>query len=68
MWDIIGEGRLFHSDTAEAYESGALLGIYREVNPNARIGIGYSWGGVQDDMRRIEPAKQGLFLNVIAKF
>jgi hypothetical protein len=68
MWDILGEGRLFHSDTAETYESGALLGIYREVNPNTRIGLGYSWGGVQDDLRKIEPAKEGLFLNVIAKF
>lgn len=33
-------------DAARAYvmEFGALLGVYRELNPNACIGVDYSWG------------------------
>ncbi|WP_142079303.1 hypothetical protein [Roseinatronobacter monicus] len=67
-WDIMGEVRAFHAPQANTTEVGALLGVYREVNPNARIGIGYSWGGISDDMRRIDRAREGLFLNIIGKF
>lgn len=68
QWDVMGEVRAFHAPRANTTEYGALLGVYRELNPNARIGIGYSWGGVSDDMRRIERAREGVFLNIIGKF
>ena len=68
QWDVMGEVRAFHAPRANTTEYGALLGVYRELNPNARIGVGYSWGGVSDDMRRVERAKEGLFLNIIGKF
>ena len=68
QWDVMGEVRAFHAPRANTTEYGALLGVYRELNPNARIGIGYSWGGVSDDMRRIKRAREGVFLNVIGKF
>lgn len=67
-WDVMGEVRAFHAPRADTTELGALAAVYRELNPNARIGVGYSWGGVSDDMRSIEPAKEGLFLNVVGKF
>ena len=68
QWDVMGEVRAFHAPRANVTEYGALLGVYRELNPYARIGVGYSWGGVSDDMRRIERAKEGVFLNIIGKF
>lgn len=68
QWDIMGEVRAFHAPRADTTEYGALAGVYRELNPNARIGVGYSWGGVSDDMRRIERAREGVFLNIIGKF
>ncbi|TVS14728.1 MAG: hypothetical protein EA417_14665 [Gammaproteobacteria bacterium] len=68
QWDIMGEVRAFHAPRAKTTEYGALLGVYRELNPNVRLGIGYSLSGVSDDMRRIERAKEGVFLNVIGKF
>ena len=67
-WDVMGEVRAFHVPLADTTEYGALFGVYRELNPNARIGVGYSWGGISDDMRRIERAREGVFLNVIGKF
>ena len=68
QWDVMGEARAFHAPRADTTEYGALLGIYRELNPSARVGVGYSWGGVSDDMRRIERAREGVFLNIIGKF
>ena len=68
QWDIMGEVRAFHAPRANTTEYGAIMGVYRELNPNARIGVGYSWGGVSDDLRRIERAREGVFLNIIAKF
>jgi hypothetical protein len=67
-WDVLGEVRAFHAPRASTTEYGALLGLYREVNPNARIGVGYAWGGVSDDLRRIERPREGVFLNVIGRF
>lgn len=67
-WDALAELRAFHAPKADMTEYGALLGVYREVTPNARIGVGYSWGGVSDDLRKVEAARRGVFVNVIGKF
>lgn len=67
-WDILGELRALHVPRLDTTELGALLGVYREVSPNLRLGAGYSWGAVSDDLRRVEPARRGLFVNIIGKF
>ncbi len=67
-WDVMGEVRAFHAPRAQTTEYGAQLGVYRELNENARLGVGYAWGGVSDDMRSIERAREGVFLNIIGKF
>ena len=53
-------------DKADDY--GALLAVYRDVGDKARIGVGYSWGGVKDDLRSFETSRDGIFLNLIGKF
>ncbi|WP_230312514.1 transporter [Paracoccus lichenicola] len=67
-WDAMGEVRAFHAPQAGMTEYGALLGIYREITPHARLGLGYLWGGVSDDLRTVEKAKEGVFVNLIGKF
>lgn len=67
-WDVMAELRAFHAPRAAMTEYGALLAAYREITPNARIGLGYAWGGVSDDLRKIEPARRGVFVNLIGKF
>ena len=67
-WDVMGEVRAFYAPRASMTEYGALLAVYREVTPNARVGLGYAWGGVSDDLRKVEPAKRGVFVNLIGKF
>lgn len=41
--------------------------IYRHIGNNAKIGVGYEWGDVSDDLTGIQYANQGVFLNLIAK-
>ncbi len=67
-WDVMGEVRAFYSDSADTTDYTALMAVYREVSPNARIGVGYAWGGVSDDLRTIEEDKAGFFVNIIGKF
>lgn len=67
-WDAMGEVRAFHAPQADMTEYGALVAVYREITPNARLGLGYLWGGVSDDLRTVEKAKEGVFVNLIGKF
>ncbi len=67
-WDILAEGRFLHTRETGTDEYGALLGVYRHVGNNAKIGIGYEWGDVSDDLTDIAYTNQGIFLNLVAKF
>ncbi len=67
-WDALAEGRILRTQGIGLTETGALLGLYRHVGNNAKVGLGYEWGRVSDDATRIDYHARGLFLNVIAKF
>ena len=67
-WDVMGEVRALYGVEDEGTETGALLGIYRHVGNNAKIGIGYEWGRVSDDITDLDYDSSGIFLNIIAKF
>lgn len=67
-WDIMAEGRAMAYPKSDTEEFGALLGVYRDLNDNVRLGAGYSWGGVSDDLRSLERNREGVFVNLIGKF
>ena len=67
-WDISGEGRVLFSPETETTETGVLLGVYRQLNRNVKLGVGYEWGSVSDDETNLEYDGQGLFLNLVGKF
>ncbi len=67
-WDAMAEGRLMYTEESETYDTGALLGIYRHIGNNAKVGIGYEWGQVSEDMTDLNYESSGVFLNLIAKF
>ena len=67
-WDVMAEGRYMYTRETGTDEAGALLGVYRHVGNNAKIGVGYEWGGVSDDLTDFSYDNQGVFLNVVAKF
>lgn len=67
-WDVLIEGRVLYSEEIETTETGALAGIYRHVGNNAKIGVGYEWGRVSDDMTDLDYYGSGAFVNLVAKF
>ena len=67
-WDILAEGRVLWTEETGTRETGALMGVYRHIGPNTKVGIGYEWGDVSDDETDIDYDSQGLFLNIVGKF
>lgn len=67
-WDVLGELRYLYTAETRTRERGVLAGIYRHVSNNAKIGMGYEWGSVSDDVADLDYDSSGLFLNIIAKF
>lgn len=68
MWDILAEGRILRTRELKIDETGALLGVYRHLGNHAKIGVGYEWGKVSDDLTDLDYLGDGLFLNLVAKF
>ena len=67
-WDISGEGRVLYTQETGTTETGAVAAIYRHVNNNVKVGVGYEWGSVSDDETNLSYESQGLFLNLVGKF
>lgn len=67
-WDLMAEVRALRYPRAETTELGAVTGLYRLMGNNLRIGAGYAWGQVDDDMRRVRLPRTGAFLNITTQF
>jgi len=67
-WDLLAEGRVLSSSLADDKQFGALLGIYRHVGPNAKIGAGYNFSKFSDDLRDFSSDSDGFFINLVGKF
>lgn len=67
-FDVMGEVRALRTVERDVTEYGALLGLYRHVGNNAKIGVGYEWGRVSDDLTDLDYDGQNVFINMIAKF
>ncbi|MDU8913911.1 hypothetical protein [Aestuariicoccus sp. MJ-SS9] len=67
-WDITGEARVMKFKEAGVTEKGYLLGVWRHFGNNVKVGAGYQFGDISDDLRLIEGKKEGPFLNIVAKF
>ena len=68
LWDISAEARVMHFEETGVTETGGLVGVWRHLGNNVKIGAGYQFNDISDDLRQIEGRKEGLFLNIIAKF
>ncbi|VAW50146.1 Flagellar motor protein [hydrothermal vent metagenome] len=66
-WDAIIEGRLLDLPDAQDRRSGALLGLYRHVGENLKIGVGYNFTDFSDDLTNLNFNSQGVFVNFVGK-
>ena len=67
-WDILLEGRVLRSDLAQDTRYGALVGAYRHMGDNFKLGAGYSFSKFSDDLTDVTYDDGGVFLNVVGKF
>ncbi len=67
-WDLLVEGRILSTSLADDERFGALLGVYRHVGGNAKIGAGYSFSRFSHDLRDFNDNNNGFFVNLIGKF
>ena len=67
-WDLIGEVRWLSTSLADDERFGALVGAYRHVGENAKIGVGYNFSSFSDDLTNFDDDNDGFFINLIGKF
>lgn len=66
-WDALIEGRLLDLPDAQDQRSGALLGIYRHIGSNIKVGAGYNFTDFSDDLTDLSYNSQGVFINFVGK-
>lgn len=76
-WDIFAEYHWLESRKTDELRQGALIGIYRDINENMQIGVGYNFSKFDDDLKDLKYTNggsdldyknQGWFINLIGKF
>ena len=67
-WDFLGELRLLDVPSANDQRFGALVGVYRHVNENIKMGVGYNFTDFSDDLTHLNYDRRGVFVNALAKF
>lgn len=67
-WDFIAEARVRAELDAQDSRNGMVLGIYRHLGPNLKLGVGYNFTDFSDDLTNYDFTSQGMFINVIGKY
>lgn len=67
-WDVLAEVRRLAVKEAEDARLGALVGVYRHLGNNLKIGVGYNFTDYSDDLSDLSYDDGGVFVNIIGKF
>lgn len=67
-WDVLLEARALWLEEADQANYGYLAGVYRHINDNLKIGIGYNFSNFSDDLTDLTYDDEGIFINAIGKF
>ena len=67
-WDALVEMRRLRVKEADDARSGFLVGVYRHVTDNVKIGVGYNFTDFSDDLTDMSYRSHGFFLNALATF
>ncbi len=64
-WDAIGEYRSLAVREAQTVRTGVLIGIYRHVTNNVKLGVGYNFTDYSDDLTDLSYRSRGFFINLL---
>ena len=67
-WDALIEGHYLSNDRASDHRWGGLAAIYRHINQNVKIGVGYSFSDFSSDLGDQSYTSKGYFINLLGKF
>ncbi len=67
-WDFIAEYRWLSVEESQDVRQGYLLGLYRQIGGNLRLGIGYNFTDYSDDLTDLSFRSEGWFVNLIGLF
>jgi outer membrane protein OmpA-like peptidoglycan-associated protein len=67
-WDALIETRRLSVKEADDSQSGFLVGVYRHVTDNVKIGVGWNFTNFSDDLTDMSYRSHGVFLNALATF
>ncbi|MDE2579792.1 MAG: hypothetical protein KGL46_13390 [Hyphomicrobiales bacterium] len=68
QWDVTAELREMMSLSGQNRQPSALLAVYRHLNDNFKVGVGYNFSRYSDDLTNLSMNNRGLFVNAIGKF
>lgn len=66
-WDVMIEGRCLWESASESADWGAVAAVYRQINDNFDVGVGYNFGRYSDDLADLTANDQGFFVNAVGK-
>lgn len=66
-WDALLEVRMLDVPAADDSRAGALVGVYRHINNNVKLGGGFNFTDFSDDMTDMSYRSHGWFVNLISK-
>jgi hypothetical protein len=64
-WDALIEGRQLSATEARDTRSGILVAIYRHLNKNVKMGVGYNFTDFSDNLTDLSYRSRGVFLNIL---
>jgi hypothetical protein len=67
-WDALAEARMLWTPESQTTDFGVLAAVYRQLGDNFKIGVGYNFGHLSDDLSKIGVDERGVFINAIGKF
>ncbi|MDH5434318.1 MAG: flagellar motor protein MotB, partial [Gammaproteobacteria bacterium] len=67
QWDALIEARQLKLPDAQDQRTGALIGIYRHIGNNLKVGLGYNFADFSDDLTDLDYNHQGVFINIVGK-
>lgn len=66
-WDVMIEGRCLWESASESANWGAVAALYRQINENFDVGVGYNFGRYSDNLADLSANDQGFFVNAVGK-
>ncbi len=68
QWDAVAELRRLSVSGASDHKIGALVAVYRQMNDNFKLGVGYNFTNYSDDLTNLSTKNRGVFVNAVGMF